>query len=117
AYHAIKKHQPAAQISFTMHWRPFQPRDPLNPLDRAAAYYRGQVFNHLFPKAVDTGVLTFPFPLNFSKNVRAVSGPIPSLKGTMDYLAINYFTREITEWSYALPIDLFGIQSQIAIKE
>jgi beta-glucosidase len=117
AYHAIKKHQPQSPISYTLHWRPFHPRNPLSPLDRMVTYYRDQVFNHLFPRAVDTGKLQFPFPINQTAEAKAVSGSVPMLKGTMDYLAINYYTREVCQFNYSKPIDLFGMQSQITMRE
>jgi beta-glucosidase len=117
AYHAIKKHQPSAPISFTIHWRPFNPRNRTSPLDRMVTFYRDQIFNHLFPRAVDTGTLQFPFPISETPEAKAVSGVVPLLKRTMDYLAINYYTREICQYDYSKPIDLFGIQSQIQLRE
>jgi beta-glucosidase len=117
AYHLIKKHQPASPVSFTIHWRPFQPRNPLSPLDRMTAYFRNEVFNHIFPRAVDTGSFNLPFPISATPEAKAVSGSIPLLEGTMDYLAINYYTREICEFNSAEPIDLFGKQSEISPRE
>ncbi|MBI4532681.1 MAG: glycoside hydrolase family 1 protein [Candidatus Melainabacteria bacterium] len=114
AYQAIHNISPKAKISFTIHWRPFVARRKVNPLDLISRYYRDYVFNHLFPLAVEKGQLEFPFPLNLSKELQAISGPVAGLKGTMDYLAFNYFTREICEFKFSLPLDILGRQSQIA---
>ena len=74
-------------------------------------YYRDFVFNRLFPTAVHQGDLQFPFPLNTNSHIKAISGPIDGLKNTMDYLAVNYYTRELSEFRFRLPFDLFGVQS------
>ena len=94
-----------------MHWRPFMARRKWSPLDRMVTFYRNFVFNVLFPSAVQTGILNFPFPLNLNKEIRALIGPIEGLAGTMDYVAVNYYTREQSEFEWRRPLDIFGTQS------
>lgn len=111
AFAAIRKYQPNAQISFAMHWRPFFAHNVYNPFDQLSRYLRDYVFNEMFPLAVETGKLDFPFPISLEPTVRALSGEIPGLKGSMDYLAINYYTREFCEFNWGPPPDPFGKQS------
>jgi len=113
AYNVIKDSYPESQVSFVIHWRPFMARNKFNPLDEVVRYYRDHVFNHLFPLAIERGELQFPFPMNIEPPIKKISGPIPGLKGSMDFLAINYYTREICEFKPGWPIDIFGIQSPI----
>jgi beta-glucosidase len=111
AYAVLKQHNPQAKVSFTMHWRPFMARQKWNPLDQMVRFYRDFIFNHLFPNALKQGSLEFPFPLTLSSDVRKISGPIPGLKGTMDYVAVNYYTRERCQFQWKLPLDIFGAQT------
>jgi len=113
AYAAIKGQIPHAQISFTVHWRPFVARDRFSPLDHLTRYARDQVFNHVFLMAIESGELNFPFPISAEKQIKLISGTVPGLKGAMDFLALNYFTREICEFVYSWPLDIFGAQSQL----
>jgi beta-glucosidase len=55
--------------------------------------------------------MEFPFPISLYKDVRHIAGPIPGLKGTVDYLAVNYYTRELSEFRWKWPFDIFGAQS------
>jgi beta-glucosidase len=111
AYKLLHEANPQSKVSFTLHWRPFQPRRKWSPLDQMARYYRDYVFNHMFPMAVQSGVLKFPFPINTRKAIREISGEIPGLRGSMDYLAVNYYTRELSQFRFSWPIDIFGTAS------
>jgi beta-glucosidase len=98
-------------VSFTMHWRPFTAKRRWSPLDQMVRYYRDYVFNLMFPMAVQKGELQFPFPLGNNEYIKKISGPIEGLKGAMDYIAVNYYTRELSEFSFKWPIDIFGVAS------
>ncbi len=113
AYRVIHSVCPQAQVSYVIHWRPFEPKNWFNPLDQIVRFYRNQVFNHLFPRAVDTGILEFPFPIGSDPPVREIAGPVDGLKGTIDFLALNYYTREICEFKWSCPPDVFGVQSGV----
>ncbi|MBX3074773.1 family 1 glycosylhydrolase [Candidatus Obscuribacterales bacterium] len=108
AYNAIKASYPQAQVSYTNHWRPFSPEKPLSPLDHMVCMVRDNVFNHLFPASIQSGVYSLPPPLSFFKEIRELEGPIPGLKDSIDYLGINYYTREISRFKPSWPPDLFG---------
>jgi beta-glucosidase len=114
AYAAIKNILPKAKVSFTMHWIPFQARHRFNPLDNLARFMRAEVFNQIWMRAVETGNLQFPPPLFFDKRVRKLTGIIPELRGTLDYLAINYYTRQVCEYDWGnWPPDIFGTRSDL----
>lgn len=108
AYDAIKAHNSSALISYTLHWRPFQPKNPYNPLDSLVRFYRDYTFNQLFPNSVETGIFSFPPPISFDKKIAKISGPMENIKGKCDYLAINYYTRELSRFCYSRPFDIFG---------
>lgn len=110
AYDGIRVHS-RAPISFTCHWRPFLPKNRFNPLDHLVRFYRDDVFNHVFPRAVDQGVLSFPLPLSTNLSIIKLEGEIPGLKGKSDYLAINYYTRELSRFRPGWPLDIFGENS------
>jgi beta-glucosidase len=111
AYRALHARRADCKVGFTMHWRPFVPKRRWSPLDQMVKYYRDFVFNQMFPLAVQTGALSFPFPLSQNRDIARISGPVEGLKGAMDYLAVNYYTRELSEFNFKAPFDLFGSQS------
>ncbi len=114
AYHKIHEIQPDAKVSYTFHWIPFIPRNRLNPLDHYVAHMRNQVFNHVWMRAVDTGVYDFPWPVSLHPKVKAISGKIEGLAGTSDYIGVNYYTRQICQFRWGWPLDIFGVRSEIA---
>ncbi len=115
AYHAIHRVIPEAKVSHVIHWRPFFPRRKFNPLDHLVRHFRDQIFNHLFPRAIQTGELRFPYPISNEAAIKAISGPVGRLAGTADFLAFNYYTREICEFKQSWPPDLFGVQSDVRL--
>jgi beta-glucosidase len=115
AYKAIHDIDDSAQVSYALHWRSFMARNTSNPLDLFVAYCRNKIFNHLFPMAIQSGYLNCPFPLNLFKQLSSLAGPIPGLKDSADFLGINYYTREICEFSPHAPFIPLGIRSNIAL--
>jgi beta-glucosidase len=112
AYEILHTYSQKSQVGIAMHWRPFMPKRSWSPLDNMVSYYRHSVFNMMFPFAVKTGELKFPFPINMKLDLQRLSGPIPKLKGTMDYIGLNYYTRELSEFRFAWPVDIFGVMSK-----
>ena len=111
AANELHEHNAAVPVSYTHHWRPFKAKNPFNPMDQLVRYFRDSIFNQLFPRAVQTGVLEFPFPLGANPEVKSISGRIPYLKDSIDYLAVNYYTRELSRYVFSRPLDFFGEQS------
>ena len=117
SYHEIHRQRPDARVSFTLHWIPFYARNRFSPMDQLVRYLRDVVFNHIFVRAIQDGRLDFPWPLNLEAPLKKLSGPIEGLKDSIDYLGINYYTRQICEFEASWPPDPFGIQSNIVEHE
>ena len=115
AYQAIHSVENEAKVSYTMHWQYFTPKQIFNPLDLLITHNRNQVFNHLFPRAVQTGSLQIPFPFSQFQALQKLAGPIDGLKDSADYLGINYYTRSICEFSLTAPFLLLGIRSPLRL--
>lgn len=84
AYHAIHGIQPTAQVSIALHVRPLIPAKDWSPLDRLTAGISNGIFNDFFPRALTSGVM----------RLSAWRKSVPEAKNTLDYLGINYYTRE-----------------------
>jgi beta-glucosidase len=98
AYRAIHSLQPQARVGIALHVRGFVPTRPTFPLDRWAAGLQSKFFNELFPIALSTGKFRFPL---FLKN-------LPEVKGTQDFLGINYYTRDRVAFDIRKPLEMFG---------
>ncbi len=98
-YHAIKRVQPEAQVSYAHHWRLFEPYRPASPLDRLAAALRSRILHDLCLAAITEGRLIPPLGWNQS---------IPEARGTQDYIAVNYYFQEYTAFDPTATGDGFG---------
>ena len=85
AYHAIKAVRPDALVGIAHHVRHFIPYRNTNLLDRIAALMVDKGFALDFMDAIQTGVLR--------PSLGGGSVEIPGLKGTMDYLGLNFYGR------------------------
>jgi beta-glucosidase len=84
AYQAIHKIQMEARVSIALQVRPFIPDKNKSPLDRLAAGLLNSAFNDFFPRALTSGLM----------RLSAWRKAVPEAKNTLDYLGINYYTRE-----------------------
>ncbi len=100
AFYTIRLLQPAAQIGYCLHYRLFDPANPLSPLDRCAAGLQDTFFNWIVLKASETGSFTFPTSLFLPSIAKAA--------GTRDYHGINYYTRDLVRFDPTVPAELFG---------
>ena len=100
AFYTIRRLQPESQIGYCLHYRLFDPADPLSPLDRTVAGLQDTFFNWAVLQGVETG--HFPFPLN------ALLSPVPQAAGARDYHGINYYTRDMVRFDPMMPTELFG---------
>jgi beta-glucosidase len=75
------------------HWVLLEPRSRWSPLDRFAAGVQHRVFNEAVVRALAGGPIEFVTP--GAKPVRRI---VESLKGSSDFLGVNYYTR----WMVAL---------------
>jgi len=98
AYHAIHEIQPQARVGTAYNYRGFQAHKSWSPLDNTAVNLHSKVFNDAFPRAITQGVLRLPF---FRKH-------IPEAKATLDFLGINYYTKDNISFNLLKPKELFG---------
>lgn len=98
AYRIIHRIQPQAQVGFANYFRPLDPARPGSPLDRAVAAQQDRLMNWSFLSAVTTGrVRVFPWYAAF-----------PEAAGTLDFVGVNYYTRDLVAFDLRLPMRLFG---------
>ncbi len=100
AYYAIKDIQPSARVGIAHHFRPFFPQDPDSPFDRLIAGFRDRVFNWLFFNAVETGHVGFPLARNEYW---------PEIKGTQDFIGLNYYYTDHVCFDPSQADMLFGV--------
>lgn len=100
AFYIIRRQQPEAQIGYCLHYRLFDPSNPLSPLDQGVARLQEELFNWSLLRAAETG--HFPFPTSLL--LPAIAGAA----GARDYHGVNYYTREMVRFDPTLPTELFG---------
>lgn len=98
AYRAIHELQPEARVGYALHYRPMVPRWKWSPLDRLMRNIRYSGINMGFPSAISTGVMKSPVG-----NQR-----IPEVKGTQDYLGLNYYSVDTVWFDITKPGELFS---------
>lgn len=84
AYRAIHVAQPEARVGPVINYRSLVPRRPWLPLDRVATWMQRKFYNDFFVDALQTGRLDYLYRRE----------GVPEAKGTMDFLGINYYTRQ-----------------------
>src|SRR5438105_14151143 len=102
AFYAIRGLQPEAKIGYCLHYRLFDPADPLSLLDRAVARLQNTFFNWAVLQAAETG--HFPFP------VSALLAPVARASGARAYDGVNYYTRDMVRFDRTVPAELFGVR-------
>ncbi len=94
AYQAIKagaaaKHR-SVRIGMAHHLRVYDPHFWLSPLDHWGAGILDQAANWALIEATETGILKLDVPTMIK-----LEKEIPGLKGTQDFIGINYYTRDM----------------------
>jgi beta-glucosidase len=95
AWHEIKLAFPTAKVGIAHHIRHFIPWRKWWPLDGVAAVLVDQAFTLDFLDAIETGV--------FSAAMTGLTVTIPGLKGTQDYVGLNYYGRFYVKTQMAMP--------------
>jgi beta-glucosidase len=85
AYRAIHRLQPHANVGWAQHYVVFKARRPESALDRWIARFMDRRFNDNFAESIRTG--RAPFPLD------RLGHNLQEVKGTCDYVGINYYSR------------------------
>ncbi|KPL78589.1 hypothetical protein ADN00_06620 [Ornatilinea apprima] len=97
AYKIIHDLQPSALVGIAPNYRSFYPARAWLPLDAAAANLLHASYNDAFPRATRTGTLKFGFK----------SAELPAALGTMDFVGINYYTRDLVKFALK-PAQMFN---------
>ena len=99
AYRAIHAVQAQAQVGWAQHFVVFKPRRPQSPLDRWLCGFIHRRFNDNFFEGIRDG--RAPFPLQF------LGSRLDEVKGTCDYVGINYYSRLRVGVEWRSPKTLF----------
>jgi beta-glucosidase len=97
AYHTIHALQPQARVGFAHNMRAFDPTKPSSPLDRWIVRFVDQTFNRAILTALTEGRWTFPLGL----------GTATALRNTLDWIGLNYYTRDLVAFDLSKPQELF----------
>jgi beta-glucosidase len=97
AYRLIHELQPQARVGYALNYRPVAARRRWFPLDALMARIRHTGLNLAFPSAISTGVMNTPLG-----NIK-----LPAVKGTQDYVGLNYYTVETAWFDLLQPQELF----------
>jgi beta-glucosidase len=103
AYGAVHQvaaaHGWAALVSIAHHERPLRALDPHSAVHRAAAVMPNAVFNRWFLHACRSGRLLPPV---------GRGQVVPGLRGSLDYLGVNYYCEERVRFNALRPRELFA---------
>ena len=99
-YQTIHALQPDAQVGAAMAIRLFQPSNPASKLDQFAGAAKRYIGEHIWLRSMADGRLRFPLGLNEYNH---------ALDGSMDFVGINYYTRDLVRFSPD-PRRLFGAE-------
>lgn len=102
AYRTIHELQPEAQVGLAHHVRLVDAAKAGSAPDQWVANFQQRLFNQLIPQALTTGQLAFPAGQGFR------SQALPELKGTLDFLGVNYYSRTRSAFDISKPLTLFG---------
>jgi len=90
-----------ARISVAHHVRGLRPANPSSPLDRLVAALPDHVFNRWFLRACRSGRLMPPV----GRGQR-----VPGLRGSLDYVGLNYYCDDVLSFDLARAGELFARQ-------
>lgn len=88
AYRVIKASRPDAAVGIAHSFGVFEPESHARPLEALVAAMVEQGFTWTFPDAIATGELVFT---TRKRRVHRLS--LPGLRGTLDFLGVNYYER------------------------
>ena len=97
AYRAIHEIQREARVGFAHHHRPMVTKRSWSPLDGLMRNIRYQGVNMAFPSGISTGTMRTPVG-NFQ---------VPEVKGTQDFLGLNYYSVDTVSFNLGKPNELF----------
>lgn len=99
AYRTIHSLQKDANVGWAQHYVVFKPRRPDSMMDRWLCGFIQRRFNDNFAEGIESG--RPPFPLN------RLGQTLPDVKGTCDFVGINYYSRLRVGFELRSPKTLF----------
>ncbi|MBI3541843.1 MAG: glycoside hydrolase family 1 protein [Deltaproteobacteria bacterium] len=107
AYNIIHDLIPSARVGFAHHMRVFEGNSWWNPLDALLAVFIDDFWNSQILRSLKTGhlKLSIPFLVDYSEEV-------PGMKGALDYVGINYYTRDLIKFDLGSP-QKFDIMTKV----
>ncbi len=104
SYHALHRQARHAgitdrRVGVAHHLRVFRPKRPWYFLDIMGASILSKASNWSFFDAIETGRLQVNIPFLLDINER-----IAGLKGTQDFIGINYYTRDVVNFNFQGPL-------------
>ncbi len=88
-----------ARVSIAHHERPMEALNPHSPFDRAATVIPNALFNRWFLRACRSGRLLPPV---------GAGQRVPGLRGSLDYLGLNFYCEERVRFNVRKPAGLFS---------
>jgi beta-glucosidase len=98
AYREIHALQPQARVGLAHNMRVFDPANPRSPLDRRAARTTDKAFNQAPLTALTRGRWTLPLGFGLAWKLRR----------TLDWIGLNYYTRDLVAFDRAQRQALFS---------
>ncbi len=97
AYREVHALQPNARVGFAHNVRPLDPARPRAPGDRLVTAIADRFYNQAILTALLEGRWSLPLGL----------GAAPDLQGTLDWIGLNYYTRDLVRFTPGRPRSLF----------
>lgn len=97
AYREIHAVQPHARVGLAHNMRVFDPANPRSVLDRCAARMTDRVYNQAILTALTTGHWMWPLGVGLAWRLR----------GTLDWIGLNYYTRDLVAFDRSRSQQLF----------
>jgi len=98
AYRLLHELQPEARVGYALHFRPQESFRSWFPLDRLMRNIKFAGINLAFPSAISTGIMRSP--------VGRIQ--VPEVKGTQDFLGLNYYSVDTVAFDLRNPQELFS---------
>ncbi|MDR7390025.1 MAG: glycoside hydrolase family 1 protein [Armatimonadota bacterium] len=99
AYRALHEVQPQARVGIAHHLRPMDPEREGHPLDVRVARWHGEWFNWMWLDLLHRGVAERWWS----------PGPLPECAGTLDFVGVNYYTRDRVRFVPWAPHTALGV--------
>jgi len=98
AAHAIRAGMPEARVGPVVNLIEFEPASRWSALDWIASRAAANAFDWAFLDALRTGRIALPLP-----GARLEELAAPELEGTVDWIGVNYYTRNLMRFSLRAP--------------